>query len=87
MRVLRTIYGPSIPEPVGMARSTWERDPFARGSYAHAPVGAADRDHDVLAEPVGRLSFAGEATHRAQSGTVHGALLSGIREARRLAGR
>lgn len=38
---------------------------------------------DTLAEPVGRaLRFAGEATSRRYPASVHGAYLSGIREAR-----
>jgi len=38
-----------------------------------------------LAEPIGqRLLFAGEATHRRWPTTVHGAWLSGLREAERL---
>ncbi len=86
MRVLRAMFGADIPAPTGMVRTDWRHDPFAYGSYAHIPVGASPADMDVLAEPVGRLLFAGEATHREHSGTVHGALLSGQREARRIAG-
>lgn len=86
MNVLRLMYGPSIPSPTRMVRTHWERDRFAFGSYAHIPVGAEPADMDILAEPVGRLHFAGEATHREHSGTVHGAILSGRREAQRIAG-
>jgi len=32
-----------------------------------------------------KLFFAGEATHRRNSATVHGAYLSGVREAQRIA--
>jgi hypothetical protein len=40
-----------------------------------------------MAEPVGaRLFFAGEATHRRFPSTVHGAYLSGLREAERVQG-
>jgi monoamine oxidase len=39
-----------------------------------------------LAQPVaGKLFFAGEATHDRDPATLHGAYLSGIREARRIA--
>lgn len=86
MEILRSMFGDSIPEPTGMIRTHWERDPFAFGSYAHIPVGAEPRDMDLLAEPVGRVHFAGEATHRMHGGTVHGAMLSGLREAKRIAG-
>ena len=40
---------------------------------------------ETLAEPVGeRLLFAGEATQFENHATVHGALRSGLREARRI---
>ena len=84
MRILRKMFGAAIPAPTHMVRTHWERDPFAFGSYAHIPVGADPSDMDILAEPLGRIRFAGEATHREHSGTVHGALLSGLREARRI---
>lgn len=83
--ILRTIYGPSVPEPRGVLVSRWASDEFALGSYSHIPVGATGADYDVLAEPVGeRLYFAGEATNRSHPATTHGAFLSGIREAERL---
>lgn len=86
MEVLRAMFGSAIPDPTHMVRPRWERDPFALGSYAYIPVGAEPADMDIVAEPVGRIHFAGEATHRRHSGTVHGAMLSGLREAKRIAG-
>ena len=38
----------------------------------------------VLAEPVGRVLFAGEATHDTHFSTVHGAIETGRREAERI---
>jgi monoamine oxidase len=88
MGVLRKMFGSSIPEPQDGVRARWGRDPFAFGSYSHIPVGATPRDYDTLAEPVGdRLYFAGEATNRRYPATVHGAFLSGVREANRIAER
>jgi monoamine oxidase len=56
------------------------------GAYAYVPLGATPQDFDALAEPVAnRLFFAGEATHRQYPATVHGAFLSGVREAERIA--
>ncbi len=65
-------------------RTRWNEDAFARGSYSLFPPGASYEDHDALAEPAGRLLFAGEATHRTYPATVHGAYLSGVREAERV---
>ena len=87
LRILRQIYHQRLPDPVRAAVTRWGSDPFAGGSYSHLPVGATPDDYDVMAEPAGqgRLLFAGEATSRRYPGTVHGAFLSGVREARRFA--
>ncbi|MCT7983794.1 FAD-dependent oxidoreductase [Laspinema sp. A4] len=85
LRVLRRSYGDRIPEPESMMVTRWSQDPFAFGSYSHIAVGGESSDRDILAEPIGdRLFFAGEATSRDYPATVHGAYLSGIREAKRL---
>jgi monoamine oxidase len=78
-------YGQTPPEPVATAVTRWTTDPLALGSYSFVPVGAAWSDMRALAEPVdGRLLFAGEATIPEHHATVHGAILSGVREAVRL---
>ena len=81
MSTLRTIYGNNIPNPESYLITRWGRDPFAFGSYSHIPPFASGADYDALAKPVGRLFFAGEATHRKYPSTVHGAYLSGLRAA------
>lgn len=59
----------------------WSADPFARGAYSYVAAGA-ERAAKQLARPVrGTLFFAGEATSE-DTGTVHGALTSGMRAAR-----
>jgi monoamine oxidase len=86
MAVLRKMFGSAIPEPDSGVRARWASDPFAGGSYSHISVGATPQDYDRLAEPVeNRLFFAGEATIRQYPATVHGAFLSGVREAKRIA--
>ena len=78
-------YGRPIPTPTAIHVTEWTTDPFAFGSYSYLPVGATRSDVDTLAEPVGeRLLFAGEATYWTYYQTVHGAILSGLREAQRL---
>jgi monoamine oxidase len=60
----------------------WHTDPFSRGAYSFPKAGAAVSDFKALATREGaRLYFAGEATHNQYWGTVHGAYLSGQREA------
>jgi monoamine oxidase len=66
----------------GWTMHPWSRDPFSRGAYSFVACGQ-DSAADKLAEPVGgTLFFAGEATApRGETGTVHGALASGLRAA------
>lgn len=61
-----------------LAISSWDRDPFARGSYSYARVGHTAA-RAVLAAPVnGRLFFAGEACSRNDFSTAHGAYRTGV---------
>ncbi|EFJ14046.1 hypothetical protein SELMODRAFT_121066 [Selaginella moellendorffii] len=78
---------------VHVAHGCWNRNPLFLGSYSYVAVGSNGDDIDHLAAPVPRLSdsgpplqllFAGEATHRDQYSTTHGAYFSGQREADRL---
>ena len=82
---LRSMFGRDVPEPQSAIVTKWGRDPFALGAYSHLPPGASARDFALLGEPVGgQLFFAGEATSLKQNATVHGALLSGEREAEQI---
>ncbi|WP_314000047.1 FAD-dependent oxidoreductase [uncultured Paenibacillus sp.] len=85
MKVLRDMFGASIPEPESRLVTRWKQDPYAFGSYSYMATEANPQDYDRLAEPVGsRLFFAGEATCRDHAATVHGAYLSGIRAAKQI---
>lgn len=84
MGVVRKIFGRDAPDPKGSKVVRWGQDPFALGSYSYLPVGSTPDDLDTLAAPFGRVHFAGEATNRDFQATVHGAYLSGLREAQRL---
>lgn len=72
--------------PYRTAVSRWGKNPYVRGSYSYSPVSSEFGDYDVLARPQGPLRFAGESTSRSYHGTVHGAYLSGLREADRICG-
>ncbi|MFI1973191.1 hypothetical protein BLA24_05105 [Streptomyces cinnamoneus] len=87
LNCLRGLYGERVEEPSAHRVTRWGTDPYARGAYSYPAVGSLPGDHDALAAPVGgRLHFAGEATSADHSSTVHGAVLSGLREARRILG-
>ncbi|KAL8237864.1 hypothetical protein R6Q59_018945 [Mikania micrantha] len=85
LSILRGIYGPKgidVPNPVQSVCTKWGHDPLSYGSYSHVRVHSSGSDYDILAENVGnRLFFAGEATNRQHPATMHGAYLSGLREA------
>ncbi len=79
---LKNIYGSNIPNPNGLLRTKWSQNINAYGAYSYATNSTTTADFDTLAKAVNnRLFFAGEHTSRDYRGTVHGAYLSGIREA------
>lgn len=79
---LKTIYGSSIPNPTNMLRTKWGQNINSYGAYSFATNGTTTADFDTLATAINnKLFFAGEHTSRDYRGTVHGAYLSGIREA------
>ncbi|CAK7327559.1 unnamed protein product [Dovyalis caffra] len=84
LSVLRGIYNPKgidVPDPIQTICTRWGSDPFCYGSYSHVRVQSSGSDYDILAENVGAAFFAGEATTRQYPATMHGAFLSGLREA------
>nr|WP_090276838.1 FAD-dependent oxidoreductase [Mycolicibacterium komanii]CRL70355.1 monoamine oxidase [Mycolicibacterium komanii] len=85
--VAQVVAALGAPEPTGTIVTRWGTDPYSLGSYSFIAVGSSPDDMSVLGEPVDeRLLFAGEATNPEFFGTVHGAYLSGIREAERILG-
>jgi predicted NAD/FAD-dependent oxidoreductase len=86
-RVVRRLFGKEAREPASVVVTRWSSDPFSLGAYSHLPVGATPDDLEALAAPVDKqLLFAGEATFRTHWGCIHGAFVSGLREAARLTG-
>ncbi|KAG4992019.1 Lysine-specific histone demethylase 1-like 1 [Glycine soja] len=84
--ILKNIFNPKgivVPDPVQAACTRWGKDHFAYGSYSYVAVGSSGDDYDILAESVGdgTVFFAGEATSKQYPATMHGAFLSGMREA------
>jgi len=82
MTQLKSIYGNGIPIPTKMLRTKWGQNINTYGAYSFATNGTTSADFDTMATHISnKLFFAGEHTVRDYRGTVHGAYLSGIREA------
>ncbi|XWS25988.1 hypothetical protein CRYUN_Cryun27aG0115000 [Craigia yunnanensis] len=86
LNILRGIFHPkgiAVPDPVQAVCTRWGKDCFTYGSYSYVAIGSSGDDYDILAESVGdgRVFFAGEATNKQYPATMHGAFLSGMREA------
>jgi monoamine oxidase len=71
-------------EPTAFLAHDWQADPYARGGYSYVRVGGTGAREELAAPLEDTLYFAGEATDVEQSGTVGGALASGIRAAREI---
>ncbi|HKU46306.1 MAG TPA: FAD-dependent oxidoreductase, partial [Burkholderiales bacterium] len=80
---VRSVFG-NIDEPRAYLLHDWQADPFARGGYSYVKVGGTGAREELAAPIEGTLYFAGEATDVEQSGTVGGALASGIRAAKEI---
>ena len=79
---LKGIYGNNIPNPANFLRTKWGQNINSFGAYSYPTNGSTSADFDILANEVNnKVFFAGEHTEREYRGTVHGAYLSGIREA------
>ncbi|KAJ8969861.1 hypothetical protein NQ314_001545, partial [Rhamnusium bicolor] len=92
-KVLRQFTGDaSLPYPSTVLRSKWASDPYFCGSYSYMNMNSNVGHQCDLSCPVPGacdpvppiLLFAGEATCAGHHSTVHGARLSGIREAERI---
>lgn len=68
------------PEPESAMLSSWNDDPWVRGSYSARTLSSPLRDGDLV-KPIGPLFFAGEHTAGEWHGLMEGALRSGRRAA------
>lgn len=79
---LKDIYGSNIPNPTNILRTRWQANQHTFGSYSYTAMATEMRHFDDLAAEIAdKLFFAGEHTEADYFSTVHGAYLSGIREA------
>ncbi|EEQ30114.1 putative sarcosine oxidasee (formaldehyde-forming) [Microsporum canis] len=77
MKVLRTMYGNDIPDPIAIYYPRWNQEPWSYGSYSNWPPSTSLQVHQNLRANVGRLFFAGEATSQEFYGYLHGAYYEG----------
>lgn len=76
-----------VPTPSAVHVSRWASDEYSRGSYSHMIKGLSETRHrEAFQKPIrgaegATLRFAGEHTSPNHFATVHGALISGWREA------
>jgi monoamine oxidase len=80
---VRSVLG-NIEDPQAVLVHDWQADPFARGGYSYVKVGGRGAREELAAPLEETIYFAGEATDAEQSGTVGGALASGIRAAQEI---
>jgi monoamine oxidase len=84
-KVVEKVFNVPNLQPINAHVTRWSKDPFSYGSYSYSNRDATDSDMKILAESIdGKIFFAGEATFPEGQGYVHGALLSGVREAAKL---
>jgi lysine-specific histone demethylase 1 len=96
IKIIITIIIIIIIKPKEAVVTRWRSDPWTRGSYSFVSVDSSGNDYEHLSEPIAppgsstsgqqvpRVFFAGEHTSKNYPATVHGALLSGLREARKI---
>lgn len=86
-RALTCWFGHEPPSPEAVHVTRWAQDKYSRGSYSHMITGVSETKHrEAFQQPIVNdhgavLRFAGEHTSRNHFATVHGALISGWREA------
>jgi monoamine oxidase len=74
--------GPRAASPMEFVETAWWTEPWTRGcSMAHLPPGALTRYGHLLAEPFGRIHWAGTETSAISHGAIDGAVRSGERAA------
>ncbi|XP_038152223.1 peroxisomal N(1)-acetyl-spermine/spermidine oxidase-like [Cyprinodon tularosa] len=90
--LIHTFTGDHTITPKRIVCSRWFHDPWTLGSYCHPAIGCSAQDFKNMMGPLPvtgeqqalQVLFAGEATHPSYYSSLHGALLSGWREADRL---
>lgn len=80
-------FGPAAASPLAYDDNDWTQEPWAHGYVAAMPPGVMTRLGKALREPCGRIHWAGAETAEEWPGYIEGAMRSGIRVAKEVAGR
>jgi lysine-specific histone demethylase 1 len=80
-KVLKSVFGQAVVDPIEAIVTRWGYDEFSRGSYSYTGPTFQPKDYEVMAKHIGNLLFAGEHTCGTHPATVHGAYISGMRAA------
>ncbi|KAL2634582.1 hypothetical protein R1flu_006061 [Riccia fluitans] len=78
MDVLRSMFGPDVPEAEEILVPRWWSDRLYKGTFSNWPIGVTHHEFAQLQAPIDRLYFAGEHTSALYNGYIHGAYFSGI---------
>lgn len=92
LAVLKKICGKDVPSPVDYCVTRWGKEQFSRMAFTYIPPGVnGSKELSIMSEAIEDpalpnkplVMFAGEHTTPYHPSTMHGAFLSGIREAYR----
>ncbi|KAL3693588.1 hypothetical protein R1sor_007239 [Riccia sorocarpa] len=78
MEVLKSMFGPNIPEAEEILVPRWWSNRLFKGSFSNWPIGVSLHDFAQLQAPIKRLYFGGEHTSALYNGYIQGAYFSGI---------
>jgi monoamine oxidase len=83
-RILEAIskwFGPAARQPRTVVNVSWENEVYSRGGYSAVPIPGTWQQAQRIAEPIGRVHFAGTETAARFAGYIDGAISSGGRAA------
>jgi monoamine oxidase len=92
LAVLKRICGREVPDPIDYCMTRWGQEKYSRMAFTYIPPGVnggkelasmGDAIHDPARPEKPLIMFAGEHTTPYHPSTMHGAFLSGVREAYR----
>lgn len=82
---LRNIYGPNIPYPINFHRTKWISNQNSFGTNTFYGVKSkSSHTEDFGRSLEDKVFFAGDYTSVEDTGYIHGAYASGIREAKKI---